>query len=346
MSKPVTLPLLNDDSQGGNLQISPVVQPHSFFSRLGSAIFYGIASFLITVVNKTVLTSYKFPSFQVLGLGQMSATIIVLFVSKKLKILEFPNFDRSIITKIWPLPLIFIGNMIFGLGGTKELSLPMFTALRRFSILMTMISEFYILNIKPKLAVQFSVFLMIIGALIAASNDLAFSLEGYIFVLLNDFFTATNGVYMKQKLESKELGKYGLMFYNSVFMILPSFLLSWITGDLHSALNFNGWMNILFLVDFFLSCFMGFILSYAIIMCTYYNSALTTTIIGSLKNISITYLGMVIGGDYVFSVMNFLGINISVIGSLVYTYVTFKKPDKKSVNVDEKIVIKNRINEV
>lgn len=344
MTKTQLMPLLKEENQSASPSSTAVQIP--LFLRLGSAIFYGIASFLITVVNKTVLTSYKFPSFQVLGLGQMLATVVVLYIAKKFKILDFPSFDTSIIFKIWPLPLIFIGNMIFGLGGTKELSLPMFTALRRFSILMTMIAEYYILKIKPKFAVQFSVYLMIFGALIAASNDLAFNLEGYIFVLLNDFFTATNGVYMKQKLESKDLGKYGLMFYNSVFMIIPSFLLSWLTGDLESAMNFPDWSNYFFLVDFLLSCFMGFILSYSIIICTFYNSALTTTIIGCLKNISVTYLGMVIGGDYVFSIINFVGINLSVIGSLIYTYVTFRRPDKKPVVIDDSHVVKNRINEV
>lgn len=338
-------PLLENENQTG-VQIPIIVQNHGLVPRVGSAIFYGLSSFLITVLNKMVLTSYKFPSFQVLGLGQMTMTVVVLYLSKKLKILEFPSFDRTIIWKIWPLPLIYVGNMVFGLGGTKELSLPMFTALRRFSILMTMISEYYILNVKPKLTVQLAVYLMVIGALIAASNDLAFTLEGYVFVLLNDFFTATNGVYMKQKLDSKELGKYGLMFYNSFFMIFPSFLLCWITGDLDLAVNYPDWKNSFFLFAFFLSCTMGFILMYSIIICTHYNSALTTTIIGSLKNISITYLGMVIGGDYIFSMLNFVGINVSVLGSLIYTYVTFRKPDKPKVNLDEKTNIKNRINEV
>ena len=67
--------------------------------------------------------------------------------------------------------------MLFGLGGTQELSLPMLTVLRRFSILMTMIVEFYILNVVADNNVKMCVFLMIFGAVIAALNDLAFNLK-------------------------------------------------------------------------------------------------------------------------------------------------------------------------
>jgi len=296
--------------------------------RVASAMFYGVSSFMIMVVNKRVLTVYGFPSFQVLGIGQMVATVVILALAKFFQVVSFPDLGRDTLRKIWPLPLMYLGNMVFGLGGTQELSLPMMTVLRRFSILMTMVGEYYILKSRPSLAVQASVYLMIAGSALAALNDLAFNLRGYTYVLLNDLFTAGNGVLMKKKLESKDLGKFGVMFYNSLFMLVPATLFAWQTGDLQRSYDFPGWGDRLFLAQFLLSCVFGFILIFSTVLCTQYNSALTTTIIGCLKNIMITYLGMVIGGDYQYSLLNFLGLNISVFGSLVYTKVTFstKKP--------------------
>ncbi|XP_069950417.1 nucleotide sugar transporter SLC35D2 [Cherax quadricarinatus] len=299
--------------------------------RLLSALMYGVCSFLIVVVNKTVLTSYKFPSFQFVALGQMFATIIVLFIAKHIKVVDYPDFSLDIINKIWPLPLIFVGNLIFGLGGTKRLSLPMFTVLRRFSILFTMIGEKILLGVNPPLTIQMTVYTMILGSIIAALNDLSFDAVGYFFVLTNDIFTAGNGVYVKKKLESKELGKYGLLYYNSFFMLPFAAVFCWFNGDLDKALAYDRWNDAMFIIQFIMSCIMGFILMYSVMICTQFNSALTTTIIGCLKNIFITYLGMIIGGDYVFSLYNFMGLNISIIGSIVYSWVTFTKKDPQKL---------------
>lgn len=319
---------------------SEAADKRRFLLRILTAIFYGVSSFMIMVINKRVLTVYNFPSFQVLGLGQIVATILVLHFGKLFKIISFPDLSRDTLRKVWPLPLMYLGNMVFGLGGTQELSLPMLTVLRRFSILMTMIGEFLILNSKPSRAVQLSVYLMIFGAIVAASNDIAFKLKGYIFVLLNDFFTAGNGVLMKKKLESKDLGKYGIMYYNSLFMFLPSLMITYQLGDLQRAMDFEGWSDSMFCFQFFLACIFGFILMISTVLCTSYNSALTTTIVGCLKNILITYLGMFIAGDYQYSFLNFLGLNISVIGSLIYTKVTFSSKSRPAprVAVPEQVI--------
>lgn len=317
--------LLATDEDDKPEQIPP---KSDLYKKVGSALFYGIASFLLTVVNKTVLTSWQFPSFLVISIGQLAAAVIVLYIGKQINIITFPDYDNTIPRKIIPLPFFHFGNMVTGLGGTQAMPLPMFTAIRRFSILITMLLEFKILGVKPSFAVQMSVWSMIGGAMIAAVDDLSFSIEGYSYVMLANIITAAYGVFIKQKLDTVDMGKYGIMFYNSLLMIVPAVVLAWLVGDLSKAAKYAHWMNPLFFVQFFASCFMGFVLTYSTFLCTQYNSALTTAMVGCFKNVFVSYLGMFIGGDYIFSMLNCIGINISVLGSVYYTYIIFAKKDQ------------------
>ncbi|TNN50182.1 UDP-N-acetylglucosamine/UDP-glucose/GDP-mannose transporter [Liparis tanakae] len=245
---------------------------HSRLPRLYSAVFYAGSSFVITVVNKTVLTSFRFPSYLCLGIGQ-----------------------------IFPLPLLYVGNHITGLASTKKLR-------KTF----------------PKRLV-YSVVAIVLGAMVAASSDLAFDVEAYSFILLNDVFTAASGVYTKKKLGTEGLGKYGLLFYNALLLVVPTLLASAYTGDLHKALAFEDWVEGPFVFCFLTSCFMGFVLMYSIVLCSYYNSALTTTVVGAIKNVAVAYIGIFVGGDYLFSWTNFLGLSICMSGGLMYSYLAFKQ---------------------
>ncbi|XP_030273975.1 UDP-N-acetylglucosamine/UDP-glucose/GDP-mannose transporter isoform X2 [Sparus aurata] len=272
----------------------PEPAEHSGHQRFLSAVFYAGSSFLITVVNKTVLTGFRFPSYMCLGIGQMITTLVVLYAAKLSKTVQFQDFDRSIFLKIFPLPLLYVGNHITGLASTKKLSLPMFTVLRKFTILMTMILEVYILRKTFPKRLVYSVVTIVLGAMVAASSDLAFDVEGYTFILLNDAFTAASNVYTKKNLGTDGLGKYGVLFYNALIIIVPTLLASAFTGDLH-------------------------------------------------KNVAVAYIGIFVGGDYLFSWTNFLGLSICMSGGLAYSYLTFNT--KSSTRISEAPELKIHITE-
>lgn len=298
--------------------------------KLVSALLYGICSFMITVINKIVLTSYGFPSSNILGVGQMVAIILVL---KLANLFQLVTIRRMSIRnrKLWTLAIFYVGNLVSGLGGTKHLPLPMFIALRRFSIALTAMGEFYFLNVRQSLSIVMTIVAMIFGSFIAAAADLTFNALGYTLVMVSNFFTAANGVYIKKTIDAREINKHEILFYNALFTILPLTLISYLTNNPQTLYNFAHWTEPGFIASFLASCFMGYLLMFSTVLCTHYNSALTTTIVGTLKNILTTYVGMYVGGDYQFSMLNFMGLNVSLVGSLVYSYLTFSSKSPAAV---------------
>lgn len=85
-----------------------------------------------------------------------------------------------------------------------------------------MMLESHLLGSHPSANVKFSVFLMIFGTFVAALSDLSFDLEGYTMILINDVFTALNGVAMKKALISGPVNKMGILFHNSWIRSVPS----------------------------------------------------------------------------------------------------------------------------
>ena len=75
------------------------------------------------------MTEYSFPFFDFLAAIQFLSTTFVLSILILLKKIEVPYLNFTIRMEILPVSLMFLGNVICGLGSTKSLNLPMFTAL-------------------------------------------------------------------------------------------------------------------------------------------------------------------------------------------------------------------------
>lgn len=298
------------------------------WSPASAAIFYGCVSVLIMFVNKAVLTTFQFPSFIFLAVTQGLSTIILMHLFRAAGLISFPTPSIAMFRAAQPVPVVWTLNTLTGLGGTQQLSLPMFVALRRFSILMTMVGEWYLLGKSPSNPVIVSVALMIGGAIIAALSDFSFDAYGYFYVLLNDVFTAASGISAADKLLRKHVGTFGLLYLNSAFSVaaLSLYLIIFHPDDIQALREYKQWASLSFQVAFLGSCALGFMINYGVLICTKTNSPLTTTVIGCLKNVVTTYVGMFVGGAYIMSSWNFAGLTISMIGSLYYSFVTFFAP--------------------
>ena len=304
--------------------------------QISSALFYALTSITIIGTNKLVLTSYKFNSYQTLALGQLLATVCLIRLAHFFKIIHLTNLNVTLAKKLTPLALLALGNLYFGLSGTKSLSLPMFVVMRRFVMLMLLYGEIYVLNVKKTRRLKLSVYVMVCGACIAAFDDLTFDLYGYWCVMLNNIFTSLNGIYTKAYLSQTNLNEFDILYYNAFFAMMPMFVLVSVTGGVDDLNDVDHLNNIGFWLCFMGSCCMGVLLNYSSMLCTKHNSPLTTGVVGTLKNVLITYGGVFVGGDYLYPHLNFLGLTMSTAGSLMYTFATFTTNNKYNVEVKVK----------
>jgi hypothetical protein len=311
----------------------------SQMTAITAALSYAISSIGIQVALKMTLTSMAFPSSLFVALAQCIFTVFGLFVLYLLGYVTFPAPSWSNMMAVQPLPLIQIFNVACGLIGTKLISIPMFTVLRRVSIPMTLLAEVYILTMPTTKSIVASVVLLMLGSVIAAFNDLSFNFVGYVSILISAVATTAYGTSSKMLLTGpKQRTKWDLLCYNSWFAIPILSVAIHYRGDGYSAVyNYDQWYNLKFLAMMTVSVTMGFVLNFAILWNTQTNGPLSTTVMGSAKNVLTTYLGILgLGGDYIFTVTNFLGLNISMGGALLYSYVKFKAKSPKSSNTKEK----------
>ena len=117
-----------------------------------------------------------------------------------------------------PLATIHTANVATALVGTAGLSMPMFIALRRFTLALTMAMERVMLGkVHSRVAVA-AVGLMIAGAALAAANDLNFSGRAYAAISANNLLTAAYLVTMKGA-GLREVGVQALLFYNAALAV-------------------------------------------------------------------------------------------------------------------------------
>lgn len=291
------------------------------FEGLMAALCYGISSASIIIFNKTVFSTFGFRSPVFVCLVHMMLSFTLVVVLKAIGRIDYQDFDLKIFIKMIPLSICFVGNILLGLLGTRLISVPMFTTLRRLTALFILILTFIRTSICPSVGVTLSVSLLIAGAAVAGYNDLYFDPKGYLVVILNNM--ATTGYLQITKDVKEEVSKFGLLFYNS--MISIPMLLIWVllSDELTYVAQFENRNNVFFQLFFVLGGAMAFFVNVTTAWCTQANGPLTTSITGQTKNILTTILGALLFDDFAYDPLLVAGIIISIFGSFTYAYIKY-----------------------
>ncbi|KAI3379750.1 hypothetical protein SNEBB_009744 [Seison nebaliae] len=289
------------------------------YPALFGALLYATTSGSLILFNKKLLTTYHFPSFLVISCAQMLTTILtIVLLQPFFHLATSLSITHQSLQQIFPLPLFFLLNVISGIGAIKSVNVPMFTVLRRLGLLFTMMAEYLIVGILPD---QFSIvalIVMVMGAAVAATDDLSFDMIGYILIFFNNIATAGNGVFIKKKVSLQKMSKCDIVYLNTIFSLPLACILLICLDDMCEIQKFFKTADTSFFFTFFLSCIFSTMLNFSYVFIVHSTSALTTCIIGCLKNIIVTYLGMVVSLDYKYSTLNFIGIHISILGAIIY----------------------------
>ena len=289
-----------------------------------SILTYMTSSFLIVMFNKIVLTIFEFKSVPFIMFCQSLFTIAV-FLSR-CDTIQRPGGS---ILKVCILNSL---NIFCGISASGALNVAMFSALRRISIAMTLFGQWYILKKIPSKGVIFSVAMMIFGALVAAGDDLSFNLSGYLFIMLNNVFTAASQVETKRAM-SNNWTKTSILFWSSCTSLVV-FGVQLVHFDPNS---FHAWDSGGFRVAFACSMCLGFVINYGASWTIEKNDALTLAVAGSSKS---AIMGLIVCAGlfdptYVFTWVNFTGLQISAVASLCYVY-SVHKPEAELEKEPEK----------
>lgn len=274
-----------------------------------SILLYMTSSFMIVIFNKIVLSVFSFTSVPFIMFCQSVFTIF--FILARCTKIKKPSKDIAL------LCIFNCANIFFGINAARVLNVAMFSALRRVSILTTLLVQSYMFAEPIDSNILSAVLFMLFGSFIAAWDDLSFDAWGYTLVMITNVLTTASQIQTKITMTG-EWSKMDVLFWSSSLTTTLCF-----AKLLHFDPNtFDAWNQTSFQVALAFSIVLGVCINYGSTWTIEKNDALTLSVAGTTKS---AIMGLVVCAglfdrSYIFSWWNFVGLQISTLGSFAYVF--------------------------
>ncbi|XP_076321998.1 uncharacterized protein LOC143231338 [Tachypleus tridentatus] len=215
---------------------------------------------------------------------------------------------------LWPT-ICYIVQITTSLAALKGMSIPLYTSIKRCGPLVNMILSIMLLKKKtPSWLSQVSVILATIGCMISGTGELTVNYQGYVNVVVclvskSCYFT------LVEAQNYRVLKFVQLLCYNSLPILL---FMSWFTDELGQAFSFLHFSDPQVLTLFVLTVVIGACLVYVEFLCITLTSALTVSILGTIRSICQIILGFFLVGGASTNTLFIVGISLNFFGGLLY----------------------------
>jgi len=162
---------------------------------------------------------------------------------------------------------------------------------------------------------------------------MSFDPVGYACGALSNVAQATYLI-LVQRATNGKLSSVESLQLNSINTLPFLILLTVLKGEISDMRSYDQFHSVSFYVVFFLAISCGCLLNYSLFLCTMMTSAITTSVVGGIKALTQTIIGIFTFGGVSHNLPTALGISMSVTGGLSYIFAKYRESvSKKGVDL-------------
>ncbi|KAA8498030.1 UDP-sugar transporter sqv-7 [Porphyridium purpureum] len=302
---------------------------HSTLYSLFVLVLFNSVSVGAVFINKALLHLFNRPL--TIYTSQAVTTISLVVLLRLVGFLPEVRISRTQMIQLIPCSLCNWCNVMVGLWALGLVNIPMFSTLRRLTVIFTMMSEMIELHKYPSLYVAIAVLIIAIGSVISGLSDATFSLLGYVLVFANNSFTAMYLVLIKKAMDRENpISPFVLSLYLFSFNLVPNILI-WV-GSGEAKLVYQMMIakdDVIFTRPEFFPLFLSsslsaFAITFCSVLATSVTSPLTTVVSAQAKNALQSVLGM-LTKDYIPNPVNVLGLGVALIGQFMFGWAKYRE---------------------
>jgi len=279
---------------------------------------YCLASILMTVVNKYVVSGRNFSMNFLLLCIQSTVCVLCVSTVKKLRLISFRSFDVADAKAWFPISFLLVTVIYSGSKSLQFLTIPVYTIFKNLTIILIAYGEVLWFGGRVTALTLVSFIFMVVSSVIAAWSDISHASHstpaglnsvtsvvatlnvGYFWMGANCLTSAAYVLAMRKRIKVTGFSDWDSMFYNNLLSIPVLLLFSCVVenwGSENLERNFPPETRglLLFAIAFSGAAAVG--ISYTTAWCIRVTSSTTYSMTGALNKLPVAASGMIFFGD-------------------------------------------------